>query len=72
MGKKKVDNGHCRQYRDRRHKCTSCNKVRFEKFLTNAFYYEGGEPMKTRYGNEVWFCVDNPDCLQDQKEYRPY
>lgn len=67
---KNVDNGH------RRHKCSICDRVRFEKFMTKirhpgsfgSCYYV----VKTRYGNECWVCVDNPDCRQKAKYFSTY
>ena len=62
-----VDNGHCQQYTERmkRHKCSICGKVRFEKFLRKLRDI-------TRYGNQCWGCVDNPDCLHKGDSWRSY
>lgn len=67
---KKVDNGH------RRHKCSICGRVRFEKKMTNIarLHSIDNTPIiiKTRYGNECWFCVDNPDCQHKSKSFQSY
>ena len=60
-----VDNGHCR------HKCSACGKTRVEKFMqkyTREFLGYGTGGISTRYGNQIWFCVDNPDCRHYMKE----
>lgn len=67
---KNVDSGH------RRHKCSICGSVRFEKWMSKIrhYYYGGGGfyVVKTRYGNDCWFCVDNPDCRRKSKYFRVY
>lgn len=71
MNKKNVDNGHCRQSRDSRHKCSICGRVRYEKFM-GKIVNPCGEPLETRYGNHCWVCVDNPDCEQSAASFNPY
>lgn len=66
---KNVDNGH------RRHKCSICGKVRFEKkmkIITKNFSSGQSYEVITRYGNKCWVCVDNPDCLHKAKNFRTY
>ena len=66
--KKNVDNGH------RRHKCSICERVRFEKFMMKVPGSFGNRSyvVKTRYGNECWVCVDNPDCQQRAINFQTY
>ena len=51
-----VDNGR------RRHKCSKCGMVRFEYLMLLTRFI-------TRYGNNCWVCVDNPDCQQFNSIY---
>jgi hypothetical protein len=60
-----VDNGH------RRHKCSICGRVRFEKYLSKIESYSGHTAI-TRYGNMCWACVDNPDCRQKSSIFSSY
>ena len=60
----------------RRHKCSICGQVRFEKFMeiiTHEYSYsEKTYQLKTRYGNLCWVCVDYPDCQHKAKSFQPY
>lgn len=56
---------------EKRHKCTVCGKVRFEKFMTKINPYYGRE-TQTRYRNTMWFCVDNTDCLHNNNKAKGY
>ena len=51
---------------NKRHKCTSCRKVRFEKFMekTKDFF---GTALKTRYNQQIWYCADNKYCEKDKE-----
>lgn len=63
--KKNVHNGHSQQ---RRHKCSICGRVRFESKM-RQIEYESGMPMRTRFGNQCWVCVDNPECLHKERYF---
>ncbi len=41
---------------EKRHKCTSCGRVRYERFMFTPLRYGGKEPYMTRYGQIVWCC----------------
>lgn len=60
-----VDNGH------RRHKCSICGRVRFEKYVEKIESHSGRTAI-TRYGNTCWSCVDNPDCRHKARIYSSY
>ena len=69
MIKKNVNNGH------RRHKCSICGRVRYEKYMNAIGYINGSGRLmevKTRFGNKCWVCVDNPDCLQKARYFKTY
>ena len=59
---------------DRRHKCSICGKVRFEKFMRviELNHRYGSYEVKTRYGNYCWYCVDNPDCEHKSLSFSSY
>ena len=64
-----VDNGH------RRHKCSICGRVRFEKkmqIIIRDNYNGGFYEIVTRFGNKCWVCVDNPDCRHKAKYFQVY
>ena len=56
-----------RQGHSQRHKCSSCGKVRYEKFMEPLTSVYGGR-RKTRYGHDVWFCADKQSCLTEKRE----
>lgn len=49
---------------DKRHKCSICGRVRYEKNMKMIIKPYNISYVKTRYGNYCWACVDNPDCQQ--------
>ena len=62
---KNVDNGH------RRHKCSICGRVRFEKNMEKIYGWRG-TVRKTRFGNICWACADNQNCHEEAIYFYPY
>ena len=69
LGENSVDNGH------RRHKCSICGRVRFEKkmqIITHQYSDNTPYEIETRFGHKCWVCVDNPDCRHKAKYFQVY
>ncbi len=58
----------------KRHKCSACGRVRFQKYLVllTKPTTSGEIVPRSRFGHAFWFCVDNPDCLQQKKRFYIY
>ena len=65
MNKKNKKNGS-----DRRHKCSICGKVRYEKFM-RPICYNDGRQLESRYGNECW-CCNTINCKEKAKSFSIY
>jgi len=58
---------------EKRHKCSICGKVRFEKFMKKICYsFNGDVVITTRYGNACWFCSDKKSCVEGAKNFFTY
>jgi hypothetical protein len=57
--------------KQKRHKCSICHRTRFESKMETIKTRWGGIE-KSRYGNECWACVDNPDCKHKAEYFRSY
>lgn len=54
-----------REGHDKRHKCSACGKVRYEKFMIQKKDIDGCVHVsKTRYGNEMWSCRYHKSCRE--------
>jgi hypothetical protein len=59
-----------REGHDKRHRCTACKKVRYEKNMEMWIDFSGRKRV-TRYGNTIWNCRSNK-CREKMKNYRWY
>jgi hypothetical protein len=55
---------------DKRHKCSICGKVRFEKFMVQIIF-NNGFIMETRYGHQCW-CCNNQKCKESTRYFMVY
>lgn len=59
-----------REGHDKRHKCSICGKVRYEKNMCPICYNDGRQ-LKSRYGNGCW-CCNTVNCKEKAKRFNIY
>jgi len=63
-----------RSKRNVRHRCAVCGRVRYDDFMIRyiRICYGQKQIVKTRFGHEVWYCSDSPQCAEAMEGYIPY